>query len=271
MDADPAGWTNVRGSGSSADVSYWQAHGLFVGVEDVENPIGAAANAAYLSDALAPILSTSTTLTGPVATRKTILGQLENTIQEAHPRDLVIIYFSGRSERKYGSLSLHPSDFDATAYLATAVSSSLVSAVLGSRWDLKTLVILDTSGAAGVGFDMSRIRIGSEVGLMASCGANEESFSGTQDGKGGERYGNFTWELGEELSRWARKVEEEDSSAENALFLCDWFDGACARTVERDDRQHPVLLGVLSPNVTLRLKRKDDGQPREIGGGFRPH
>ena len=264
-----------RGAGSAAGRSYRQAHGVFVGVDEVwlplspENggvggdprpgqgaPIGAIQDVESLSGALAPILSTKRELTGEAATRTEILKQLENAVQEARYGDLVIAYFRGYADRKYDDLYLIPHDFKPGSFLSTAVSFRLVSAVLSSTPDVRGLIILDAGHAAAVGFDMSTYRVGSELGLMVSSGPQELSFSSVQEDE--KLHGDFTWDL-------AKVLNEKQSGAKNDpwnVLLIDWFDEAYGLTVKRD-RQHPVMLGTMSPNLELRSRRRDDEDPED--------
>lgn len=265
----------ARGAGSAAGRSYRQAHGVFVGVDEVwlplspENggvggdrrpvqgtPIGAIQDVESLSAALAPILSTKRELMGEAATRTEILKQLENAVQEARHGDLVIAYFRGYAERKYDDLYLIPHDFKPGSFLSTAVSFRLVSAVLSSAPDVRSLIILDAGHAAAVGFDMSTYRVGSELGLMVSSGPQELSFSSVQEDE--KLHGDFTWDL-------VKVLNEKQSGANNDpwnVLLIDWFDEAYGLTVKRD-RQHPVMLGTMSPNLELRSRRRDDENPED--------
>ncbi len=187
------------------ETTYRQAHGLFVGVdyelaaEYVGDPhpaeafgeIGARNDVEALSAALAPALYRSAKLTGGAATRDGILATLEDTVQEARSRDLVIAYFSVYAvpDHPYEDLYLVPHGFEPKAILETAVPFRLITAVLGYR---KSLLILDVCGAARVGFDMSRYRVGPGLSLMVSCGPNETSESREFDGV---LHGAFTWAL----------------------------------------------------------------------------
>ena len=264
-----------RGTGSAARSSYRQAHGVFVGVDEVwlplsrENggvggdprpakgtPIGAIQDVESLSGALAPILSTKRELMGEAATRTEILKQLENAVQEARYGDLVIAYFRGYAERKYDDLYLIPHDFKPGSFLSTAVSFRLVSAVLSSAPDVRGLIILDAGHAAAVGFDMSTYRVGSELGLMVSSGPQERAYASVQEDE--KLHGDFTWDL--------VTVLNEKNPSENkdpwSFLLIDWFDEAYGLTDKRD-RQHPVMLGTMSPNLELRSRRRDDEGPED--------
>lgn len=264
----------ARGTGSATS-SYRLAHGVFVGVDEVwlplstENggvrddprpvqatPIGATQDVESLSAALAPVLSTKRELVGESATRTEILKQLENAVQEAQYGDLIIAYFRGYAERRYDDLYLIPHDFDPGSFLCTAVSFRLVSAVLSSAPDVRSLIILDAGHAAAVGFDMSTYRVGSELGLMVSSGPEELSYSSVQEDE--KRHGDFTWDL-------VQVLNERQSMANNepwSVLLIDWFDDAYNLTLRRD-RQHPVMLGTMSPNLELRSRRRDDEGPED--------
>lgn len=243
--------------------SYRQAHGIFVGVDyelpaehagdpypaDAFGEIGARNDVEALSAALAPALYRSTSLTNEGATRDTILARLEDTVQEARSSDLVIAYFSIYTvpEHPYEDLYLVPHGFAPNAILETAVPFRLITAVLGYR---KSLLILDVCGAARVGFDMSRYRVGPGLSLMVSCGPNEVSSSQRFDGT---LHGTFTWGL-------VKALNDRRAKAKGAwrVSLIDWFDEAYESVVSTVPSQHPLFLGTLSPNLELRSRRATD-------------
>ncbi len=259
--------TTARGSGSQAGRRYRQAHGVFIGVDDVALPpaygalggdpsvrgtfgtIGAVNDAEAMAMAMGPLLTTNVRLTGDKATRTRVLSQLEDAVQEAVPGDLIIAYVSAYATTEYDDLYLIPHDFKPGSFLSTAVSFRLAAAVLGSVPGVQSLIILDACHAAAVGFDMSRYQAGSESGLMVSSGPSELSFSSVMDD--GLEHGHFTWGLIETLR--ARTAE-----AGWKLPIIDWFDDSYDRTIKRDERQHPVFLGTLSPNLELRPRRAYD-------------
>jgi hypothetical protein len=228
--------------------TYRRAHGVFVGV-DVPCHVN---NVELISDALEPALETSTVIRGEDAVRSNILAQLENVVQAARREDLIIAYFSAHTHKAYGDLYLLPSDFDPEAPLATAVSFRLISAVLASKPDVRGLIILDAGNAAAVGFDMSGYQVGSELGLMVSCGPNEQSYA-TE--RGGGNVGDFTWHLVKVLNGTISKA----APGPWRLPLIDWFDKAAGRTEKSAGRrQHPVILGTLSASLELRSRRDGD-------------
>lgn len=237
-----------RGQAASAGLDHRQAHGLFVGVESVESidwarkEVGAASDVRELSAALDPALSTNVRLVNADATREQILAGTEDIVQDAGYGDLVIAYFGGYSQLRYDDVYFMPSDHEPGSFLATSVSFRLLAAVLSSVPGVKTLMILDVCGAGAVGFDMSSYHVGSESGLMVSCGPGELAYSEQRDGV---THGLFTLALVDVL----RGAQNGDP--EWRITLIDWFDDAYGATKQRYP-QHPVFLGTLSPNLELR-------------------
>ncbi len=245
------------------ETSYRQAHGFFVGVdyelpaEHVGDPypadafgnIGAANDVASLSEALAPTLYRSQELANEAATRDALLAGLEDTVQAARSRDLVIAYFSVYTvpEHPYEDLYLVPHGFEPNAVLETAVPFRLITAVLAYR---KSLLILDVCGPATVGFDMSRYRVGAGSSVMISCGPDEVSTSREFDGV---LHGTFTWGLVKSLNRRRAKAKRGWR-----VSLIDWFDDAYNEVGAACPTQHPLFIGTLSPNLELRSRRATD-------------
>lgn len=246
-----------RGSGSSAGTTYREAHGVFVGAGDVEGlcPLAGPANDVdALTDALSPSLGTMSTLVGEAATRENILESLEDTVHRARSGDLVIAYFGGRGAVAHRDLYLLPADGGRAGLLETGVSLTLASAVLSSGPGVMSLIILDVSNAAAVGFDMSRYRPGSESGLMLATASNQLAQEvPMEDGKD---HGLFSWSLVQAL----RAHQTSDDGWK--LSLIDWFDDAYERLVQRSVThgvpQVPLFLGTLSPNLELRARRRTD-------------
>lgn len=252
--------TTARGSGSASGRNYRSAHGIFVGVNSLGRSSGSEDDALAMANALDPLLADSVTLVpnrtryALEPTRRNVLASLEDTAQRAAPGDLVIAYFAAVTEQLYDDLYLRPSDFDDDSFLATSISFRLASAVLGSTPGVKSLIIVDSCHSGAIGFDMSQYRSGSDSSLMVSCGPSEEAVeTQTQDGRMG---GLFTLSLLQALDEW--KLGQDPSLA---FTLIDWFDRAYTLTDEHPasaGRQNPVLLGTLSPNLTLRARRVSD-------------
>ncbi len=261
----------ARGAGFAGGRSYHHAHGVFVGVDQVSgatepraSDIGAENDVRLLAEALSTALHTSTSLVGKQATRRTVLARLEDVMQAAAPGDLVIAYFAAETMQRQYELYLLPNDYEPHAFYATTVSFRLVSSVLGSVPGVKSLLILDACHAGGVGFDMSRYRAGSESCLMVSSGPDEYAAVAIMEAQG--RHGLFTWALVQAAREW-----QDREGAGWTMALIDWFDRAYTLTLEYSDdrrsaRQHPVLLGTLSPNLVIRARRATDlGDPSGDG------
>ena len=253
-----------RGSGSSSTKQgYRMAHGLFVGVDDIDGgdpqvagDVGAANDVNGLSAALAPVLATNTRLLGAEGTRRNLLTHVEDLMDRASSGDLVIAYFGGYGETRYDDVYILPADFRSESFLATALSLRLVAAVLSSKAGVRSLIILDMCGAAAVGFDMSRYRIGAESGIMVSCGPGELSWTWRGPGDDGAMHGAFTHGLIASL-RARQKKEGEPWH----LFISDWFDEGYEATIANvgsAGQQHPIMLGTLDPNLKLRTRRRSD-------------
>lgn len=243
---------------ASSTLSYRHALGIFVGVDGIPNglpDVGATNDANYLGAALSPALFRTVRVTGTEATRETILAQLENTVQESGRGDFVIAYFGGHANAMYDDVYLLPADHDRESFLATSVSLRLVSSVLGSAPDVKSLIILDLCYAGTVGFDISSYRVGSESGLMVSSGPREMALTTT--GSDGRLHGTFTSALADALRSFHGSPSDPWTVA-----LIDWFDRAYGDTVrESAGKQHPVLLGTLSPNLEIRSRRVHEIDP----------
>ena len=223
-------------------------HGIFVGIDGYLQGFdalhGCANDASSLASAFKLITNgTSVVLTNQEATRRAILTELEKILRSALSNDLVVFFYSSHGTIQFNDFYLHPCDADSSCLLASGFPFSVVSNAIGCFKGVRSLLIMDACQSGAIGFDVSRYTPGSESSIMVASQPSEASFEYEFDGK---PQGAFTFALVRAIQTWAKSPDA------NALTLMNLFDSTYAGTKElTDDRQHPVLIGMLDTNLVL--------------------
>jgi uncharacterized caspase-like protein len=230
-------------------------YGLFIGIDGYPDPgigqlKGCVRDATQLSLAFDP--PNKKRLLNEEATRKNILGAVQNYVQEMKIRDLLIFSVSSHGTIINSDLALLPYDAERENLLGTVLSTHFLLNALSTiaKNGGKVLFLLDACHAGAMSFDIGKYGgILSEGGIscLYSSGPNEVSYESQFTGDGGEkiRQGVFTKHLLDGLKGNA------DLDGLRIITLRDLYDYVY-RQVSREFHQHPVLVGTLEGNTILK-------------------
>jgi hypothetical protein len=239
--------------------------GLFVGIDEYaisrRNLEGCVNDVEYLSAAMQPVLQKTVKLTNADATRKNILREIHNTLEESDPGDLFVFFCACHGATKYGEFFLEPHDHDGRRFLANALLFQDIANSMGHYAHVNTLTIIDACKAGAIGFDPARHNCGQLSSIVAASASLEAS---NEFERYGRPHGMFAYGLAHTLNRFWKRTEESISIAE-------LFDGAYSYTKKRSTEandgytqpQHPVMVGTLPADLTMRKPPKRESQTKK--------
>lgn len=229
-------------------------HGLFVGIDkymiERRNLYGCANDAIELSKAFAPTLVTNMVLIDADATRHAILDNIDRILTQCDPGDLFLLFVACHGSDKYGEFFLEPHDHDQRTFVGKALLFQDIANMLGAHHEVNTLVVIDACQAGAIGFDPARHNRGQLSSIMAASAPLEPSQEYDSDDvvakRVPQRHGKFAYNLMLQIKRFFA------DDGPGVATITQIFDNAYGETKNAtDNQQHPVMVGTLSPSLTL--------------------
>lgn len=155
-------------------IHYKNAFGLFVGIDDEQRLPDGAESARKLYNAFLPKQQNVHLLANTEASRAIILEQLSRQLGQAQKGDLLLFYICANGLIEYDDYFFLPYGGAADDPLCTGISASLLINALSeaAQEGIKVLLILDTSYAGAVNFDLSKYGTAEEGGMACMFAAS---------------------------------------------------------------------------------------------------
>ena len=250
-------------SGKRRKTKTLRVHGLFVGVENLENGrkggmLYCNNDATALHNEFCKQNKDAILLCDENATCANVLQSLNKVMSRTKPGELLILFLSTRGVVAHNDFFLQPYDWDERNVLGSGISAKLLINALGTVADkgVKALLILDTCHGGAIGFDISKTQSknGGGISCLFSTSPTEDRFESAK-----VEHGNFTYYLLDGLRGGA------DANDVGVITLRNLYDHVYGRTkADTNNQQNPILIGTL-PNETPLVKTNKDYRSTQIG------
>ncbi len=227
-----------------------KVHGLFVGVDRYDSArridlLGCANDARFLSEAMAPALTTNQRLLNPDADRKSILIEIQRIEDGCENGDLFVFFCACHGVARYGEFFMLPADHDPRAFLGTSLHFQDLANAVGSRPEVNSLIIVDACQSGAIGFDPAQHFRGQRSSIMVASApleiSQEDEFEDV-----GRPHGVFAYSLIKEFE----KLFAKNGSGETTIT--EIFDAAYSRTKRlTGNEQHPLMVGTLPASLRV--------------------
>ena len=192
----------------------------------------------------------ATLLLNEEATRKNILGILNQKIPSIKKNELFLFSISAHGAIVNNDLAIIPFDGDDRNFLGTALSTLYLITALKPIADKggRVLIVLDICYSGALNFNLPKYSGAlSEGGISAlyACGPNEEAVE--WDFGSGETQGVFTKYLIDGLNG------ESDTEKTGKVLLRDLYDYIYDNVRLIAPNQHPALIGTLEGDTVLKV------------------